>query len=95
MESNPQRDEQLWKIAKSRTAFRSHLITFLIINCFLWAVWFFTDHDHTGTPWPAWVGISWGLALAFQYFNAWHRDPFGDTLNEYEKLQQEKQRRGL
>jgi len=96
METTTQRDERLWKIAKSRASFRTSLFIYLVMNAFLWAIWFVTGgyHNH-GTPWPVWAGLGWGLGLAFQYFNAWHRDPFGDTIKEYEKLQQEKQRRGL
>jgi hypothetical protein len=96
METTTQRDERLWKIAKARAAFKTSLMIYLIMNAFFWAIWFFTtDHYYGGTPWPVWPGLGWGLALAFQYFNAWHRDPFGDALQEYEKLQEEKQRRGL
>jgi hypothetical protein len=36
------RDEQLWRIAKKRAGFKKHLATYIIINGFLWAVWFFT-----------------------------------------------------
>jgi hypothetical protein len=95
METTSQRDERLWKIAKSRAAFRNSLLIYLIMNAFFWAIWFATGRPHHGTPWPIWPGLGWGLGLAFQYFNAWHRDPFGDTVREYEKLQQERQRRGI
>jgi hypothetical protein len=95
METNQQRDERLWRIAKSRAGFKSHLITYLVINAGFWAIWFISDNNHSGTPWPIWPGLGWGIGLAFQYFNAFHRDPFGDTLREYEKLQAEQERRGL
>ena len=95
METTQQRDERLWRIAKARAGFKSHLITYLVINAGFWAIWFFTDNNKSGTPWPVWPGLGWGMGLAFQYFNAFHRDPFGDTLKEYEKLQAEQERRGL
>lgn len=96
METTSQRDERLWLIAKSRSRFRSHLMIYLIINAFLWAIWYLTDRDFSaGTPWPVWPALGWGLLLSFHYFDAWHRDPFGDTLREYDKLQAEKHRRGL
>jgi hypothetical protein len=96
METTSQRDERLWKIAKSRAAFRTSLLVYLVMNAFFWAIWLATNDNYSGgTPWPVWPALGWGLGLAFQYFNAWHRDPFGDALKEYEKLQQEKQRRGV
>jgi hypothetical protein len=96
METNSQRDEQLWKIAQSRAKFKTSLIIYLVMNAFFWALWLATKAYKTGgTPWPVWPGIGWGLALAFQYFNAWHRDPTGDAVREYEKLQEEKQRKGV
>ncbi|MBP1652205.1 MAG: hypothetical protein H6Q26_2362 [Bacteroidetes bacterium] len=96
METIQQRDERLWKIAKSRAAFKNSLIVYLVMNLFFWAIWYITTgRYYGGTPWPVWPGLGWGLAIAFQYFNAFHRDPFGDTLREYERLQAEKEQRGL
>lgn len=96
METTTQRDQRLWKIAKARASFRTSLMVYLIMNTFFWALWFFTTRQYyDGTPWPIWPGLGWGLGLAFQYYNAWHRDPFGDTLREYDKLQEEKEKRGI
>lgn len=95
MESNQQKDERLWRIARNRASFKSHLISYLVINGFLWVLWFITDNDHDGVPWPIWPALGWGIGLAFAYFNAYHRDPFGDAVNEYEKLKQEQERRGF
>ncbi|ASZ10757.1 2TM domain-containing protein [Chitinophaga pendula] len=94
METIQQKDERLWRIAKARAGFKSHLITYLVINAGFWVLWFLTDNSSHHTPWPVWPALAWGIALAFQYFNAYHRDPFGDTLKEYEKLQEEQHRRG-
>jgi hypothetical protein len=96
METTSQRDERLWKIAKARASFKSQLLYFMILIAFFWAIWLATgQYERGGTPWPVWPSLGLGVVLAFQYFNAWHRDPFGDTLREYEKLQEEKQRRGI
>lgn len=91
METNEQRDQRLWRIAKARAGFRTHLMTYLIINGFLWIIWLITD-SHDGLPWPVWPMIGWGLGLAFAYYNAYHRDTFGDATSEYEKLQQKQQK---
>lgn len=95
METNQQKDERLWRIAKARAGFRNHLMTYLIINGALWVIWLLTDSGHDGPPWPVWPMFGWGLALAFQYYNAFHKDPYGDATREYEKLQQERERQGL
>ncbi|NLR61914.1 2TM domain-containing protein [Chitinophaga polysaccharea] len=94
METSQERDERLWRIAKARARFKSHLIIYLVINLGLWAVWFLTDSNKMhGTPWPVWMSLGWGIALAFQYFNAYHKDPYGDALKEYEKLQEQQHTR--
>lgn len=95
MENTQQRDERLWRIAKARAAFKSHLITYLVVNAGLWALWLITDRQGGGAPWPVWPALGWGIGLAFHYFSAYHSDPYGDTLREYEKLQNERQQRGL
>jgi hypothetical protein len=95
-ESTQQRDERLWRIAKARAAFKSHLISYLVVNAGLWGLWFLTDRNAGhGIPWPSWPALGWGIGLAFHYFNAYHTDAYGDTLREYEKLQNEQQQRGL
>ncbi|CAL1520687.1 2TM domain-containing protein [Chitinophaga sp. MM2321] len=94
METTQQRDERLWRIAKARAGFKSHLIIYLVVNAGLWAIWFLTNRNMSnGTPWPVWPALGWGIGLAFQYFNAFHKDPFGDTLKEYEKLKEEEHTR--
>jgi hypothetical protein len=90
-----QQDKELWKIAKKRAAFRRHLISYFIINAFMWAIWWLTIGRHGirgGIPWPVWVMLGWGVGLAFNYFDA-----YGDTgqktiEKEYEKLKKEHER---
>lgn len=94
METSQERDERLWRIAKARARFKSHLIIYLVINLGLWAVWFLTDSNKLhGTPWPVWTSLGWGIALGFQYFNAYHKDPYGDAVKEYEKLKEQQHTR--
>ncbi len=93
MEANQQRDERLWRIAKSRARFRSHLMVYLIVNGFLWIIWLLTNKHQNGVPWPVWPMIGWGLGLAFNYYHAFHRDTLGDVNREYERLRQEQQQR--
>jgi hypothetical protein len=87
------RDEQLWRIAKKRADFKKHLATYIIINGFLWLLWFFTsgnieiaDTDYNNVPWPVWSTLGWGIGLAFSYYNAYHDNREGDIMREYQKL---------
>jgi 2TM domain len=69
------RDPELWEIAKRRASFKTHLVTYIVINCFLWALWLFTDDGRNFTtnkiPWPAWSTLGWGIGLAFHFLGAY------------------------
>jgi hypothetical protein len=84
------RDEQLWRIAKKRAAFKKQLASYLIINGFLWALWFFTtskhDSDYNMVPWPIWSTLGWGIGLAFSYYGAYMDNRETDTMREYQKM---------
>jgi Na+-driven multidrug efflux pump len=89
------RNEQLWKIAKKRAKFKKYLLTFVIINAFLWTIWYMTDYVSGRTeamvPWPLWATVGWGIGLAFSYFRAYHEVGAEDLAEkEYEKLLNEK-----
>ena len=87
MESNEPKDPALWKMAVKRANFRRHLQTYVIINAFFWAIWFFTGRmENGGVPWPVWPALGWGLGLAFNYFNAYHGDKDSSAEEEYRKL---------
>lgn len=91
------KDPELWQIARKRASFKSHLVTYLIINAFLWALWFFTSngmhYSFTGSniPWPAWTTLGWGIGLAFHYAGAYINPRSNSVENEYEKLKNNKQ----
>ncbi len=88
------RDEQLWRIAKKRAAFKRHLATYIIINGFLWALWFITEGHEDGlsasniwSAWPIWSTLGWGIGLAFSYVGAYHQTSKEDSVQrEYDKL---------
>lgn len=87
---NTDRDEHLWRIAKKRAEFKKHLASYIVINGFLWAMWWFTegrtDEDGMGMPWPMWSTLGWGIGIAFSYIGAYHNDKESDTIKEYQKL---------
>ncbi len=65
-----ERDPGLWKIAKRRAAFKRHLATYIIVNCFLWSIWYLSGGwyrmgNYTLIPWPVYATLGWGIGLAF------------------------------
>ena len=86
------KDPELWKMAQKRAAFRRHLNSYLVVNGFLWLLWFLTDgHYFNDVPWPVWPTVGWGIGLAFNYFDAYQGDKSNLAEQEYEKLKREKQ----
>lgn len=86
------KDERLWQIASKRASFKKHFITYLIINIFLWAFWYFNG-DNTGfnlqkgnIPWPLFTTLGWGLGVAFHFAGAYLFHDNNSVENEYQKL---------
>ena len=72
-DSNNEKDKQLWEIAQKRASFKRHLMTYIVVNIFMWAVWAMTGSHryNSGMPWPLWSTLGWGIGLAFHYFGAY------------------------
>ncbi len=81
---NEGKDQQLWQIAKKRAAFKISLLMYILVNCFLVAVWYFTSHR--GGFWPMWPILGWGIGVVLQYFGAYHQQNLFSAEQEYEKL---------
>ena len=92
MSTTPEgKDEALWEIAKKRAGFQKHLMTYIIINSFLWAIWFFTRHSYSSDdefrfPWPLWSTLGWGIGLAFNFAGAYIFHSSNSIEKEYQKL---------
>lgn len=92
------KDEQLWRIAKKRAAFKRHFASYVIINGFLWALWYITagrhwdlDKDNILSAWPIWSTLGWGIGLAFNYASAYHSIDKEDSVQkEYDKLKNQR-----
>ena len=84
------KDPQLWEIAKRRASFKTHLATYIVINLFLWAIWFFTgDRGEVRInkyPWPIWSTLGWGIGLFFHFLGAYVFPRENAAEKEYEKL---------
>jgi hypothetical protein len=85
---NLQKDELLWQMAKKRAAFKWSLVSYLVINAFFVALWYFTSGPYSYF-WPIWPMLGWGLGIAFQYFGAYHCDKVFTVEEEYEKLKKQ------
>lgn len=87
-----QKDERLWRMAKKRAFFKRNLYGYIVIVAFLWAIWWMKTGRITGfvgTPWPIWVMLGWGIALGFQYFNAYNGNIRDLAEEEYERLKKQ------
>ena len=84
----PDKDPKLWMIARKRASFKSNLFSYIVINIFLWLLWYFNSdkQDHSGWPWPLWVTLGWGVGLAFHYFGAYVYPESNSVEKEYDKL---------
>lgn len=81
------RDEQLWKVAQKRVAFRRHLYTYLFVNTVLWLIWLWHTGGHSyAYPWPIWPTLGWGAGVLVNYFDAYHDRRSKAVEREYEKL---------
>lgn len=86
------KEPHLWEIAQRRASFKTHLATYIIVNGFLWGVWFFTNQhvDHNGFPWPVWPTFGWGIGLFFHFMGAYVYPQSNSVEKEYEKLMRDK-----
>jgi hypothetical protein len=82
------KDPHLWEIAQRRASFKKHLATYIVMNLFFWAVWYFNSNDDHGRdyPWPIWPMLGWGIGLAFHYVAAYVSHKENDVEAEYKKL---------
>lgn len=86
------KDPQLWQLAHRRASFKKHLATYIIINLFLWALWYFTKgrYDYGSEyrlfPWPVWTTLGWGIGLLFHFINSYVSTGSTSIESEYEKL---------
>lgn len=90
--NNPQdRDPKLWAMAKKRAAFKKDLAYYVIINIFLWVIWFVTNYNEfdNNIPWPVWPTAGWGIAMLIEYFSVYKFPKEITAEKEYEKLKRQ------
>ena len=79
-------DTQLHQLARKRVEFRTHLITYCVINGVLWILWWITGE---GYPWPVWPMAGWGIGVLFHYLFDYRPSKFLSEEEEYQKLKKE------
>jgi hypothetical protein len=88
MEMETEKERELWKLAKKRVGFKRHLATYIVINSFLWLMWYFTDYNdgEIGVPWPIFPMLGWGVGVMFSFLGAYVFNNHDSVEKEYEKL---------
>lgn len=91
MENTEPKDENLWRIASRRVAFKRHFFIYLVINIFLWIVWYMnTEVKDIKSMWPLYTTCGWGIGVIFHYFFAFQGLSDMMVEREYKKLLKEK-----
>ena len=87
------KDPALWEIAQKRASFKRHLLAYIIVNAFLWAMWLIKGNNfHSGAwndyqyPWPIWTTLGWGIGIAFHFTGAYIFPQTNSVEREYQKL---------
>ena len=66
-----QKDERLWRIARLRANFKRSFYSYLIVNGFLWCIWWFTTGQYGGIgayPWPILADVGMGPRSGLSIF---------------------------
>ena len=87
-DKSEQKDPVLWNIAKKRYGFKWNLASYIIVNSFLWILYFMTlePGERDMLPWPIWPTFGWGIGLAFNYVSAYAIVKSRGIEKEYQKL---------
>ena len=80
-----QHDEELWRIAKRRAAFKRNLAIYFFMNLVFVLTWYLSSGIGSYF-WPIWPMFGWGIGIAFQYTAAYHNNNMFSAQKEYEHL---------
>jgi hypothetical protein len=81
----------IWKIEKKRTAFKLYLSIYIIVNAFLWTIWYINIENNInaaktqGFPWPLWPTLFCGIGVLFNYFEIYKSKNYSSE-KEYQNL---------
>jgi 2TM domain len=71
--TNVEKDNAFFKVAKKRAAFKYNLLSFILVNIFIWLLWlvYFKNSSNNLMPWPLWPMLMWGTAILYTYLKAY------------------------
>ncbi|HET6494888.1 MAG TPA: 2TM domain-containing protein [Thermoleophilia bacterium] len=81
--------QQAIRAVKRKREFKTHVVAYIIGNLFLVGVWYFSGGHYF---WPVWVMAGWGVALAFNAWGVYGRQP--DAISEGEIQREIKRQHG-
>ncbi|MEI8136580.1 MAG: 2TM domain-containing protein [Bacteroidota bacterium] len=84
-----EKDQILWKQAKKRVGFKNHLISYLLVNTMLWAMWFFSGREieENGFPWPLFCSLGWFFGILWHFMGAFVlNNKLSQIEKEFQKL---------
>lgn len=84
-EETGNRDPKVWEMAQRRVSFKNHLAVYIIVNIFLWGIWYFYTDDNGGY-WPVYSTFGWGIGLAFHFLGAYVFPKENSVEREYDKM---------
>ncbi len=73
-----ERDQALRSLRRKR-GFRAQVVSYVVINVFLWLLWFATGGAAEQGYWPAWVSAAWGVGLAFSAWHTYGEQPISES----------------
>ena len=85
MEELDQRRTAAVKRLEEKRDFRTHVVTYVIVNAAMIAIWAVTG---AGYFWPAWVLLGWGVGLVLHAWSVWGEKPITEDQIEREMRHQ-------
>ena len=76
--SGYERDQAIRSLRRKR-GFRGELVSYALVNSFLWGLWLITGGAAEQGYWPAWVSLAWGIGLAFSAWHTFGERPIGES----------------
>ena len=71
-----------------KRSFQAMVAGYVVVNVFLWILWAITEPDKSGVPWPLWVTLGWGVALALSAWSVYGQKPITEDAVQREMEKQ-------
>ena len=89
-----EKDKMLWNEARKRVEFKKHLFVYLVVNIFLWLMWYFFTRQtistgEEGIPWPLFTTLGWGFGVFWHFIGTYFMgNKYNQVEKEYKKLKE-------